>query len=140
MTPPLESEKFRVPYSEFGFSFVRSSGPGGQNVNKVNSKAVLRWNLFRTSCFSPDELRRVLERLHSRLNEDGDLVIKSDRYRDQKKNKDDCIEKCIALIEASLHIPKTRKDTKPTRGSRRRKLEKKSRDGEKKRLREKVRL
>jgi len=137
---PTISSKFNLPYSELEFSFVRSSGPGGQNVNKVNSKAVLRWNIANTSCFSVDQHLRVMAKLATRLTAEGDLIITSDRYRDQKQNKDDCVEKLIELIEQSLAVPKARKKTKPTKGSKRRKLEGKSRDGEKKRLREKVRL
>lgn len=132
--------KRSLPYSEFVFSFVRSSGPGGQNVNKVNSKAVLRWNIQQTVCFSPDEHHRILRKLAPRLTNEGDLVVMSDRFRDQKQNKDDCVEKLAALVEEALHIPKARKKTKPTHGSRRRKLEGKTREGEKKKLRGKVRL
>ena len=132
--------KFRLPYAELDFDFVRSSGPGGQNVNKVNSKAVLRWNLADTACFAPDERERILGKLGSRLTADGDLIVMSDRFRDQKQNKDDCIEKLIALVEEALTVPKARRATKPTRSSKRRKLDAKSREGEKKKLRGKVRL
>lgn len=134
------SRKFRLPYAELDFDFVRSSGPGGQNVNKVNSKAVLRWNLSATGCFSPDERARVLAKLGPRLTTEGDLIVTSDRFRDQKQNKDDCIEKLIALVEEALTVPKARRATKPTRSSKRRKLDAKSRAGEKKKLRGKVRL
>jgi ribosome-associated protein len=133
------TRKFQVPYAELDFSFVRSSGPGGQNVNKVNSKAVLRWNLAGASCFSVDQHLRVMAKLGTRLTTEGDLIITSDRSRDQKQNKDDCVEKLIEMIEQALLVPKARRKTKPTRGSKRRKLETKSRDGEKKRLRGKVR-
>lgn len=132
--------KFQVPYAELEFSFVRSSGPGGQNVNKVNSKAVLRWNLARATCFSIDQHLRVMTKLASRLTSEGDLIVMSDRFRDQKQNKDDCVEKLSELIAQALAVPKARRKTKPTKGSKRRKLESKNRDGEKKRLRGKVRL
>lgn len=132
--------QFRIPYAELEFSFVRSSGPGGQNVNKVNSKAVLRWNLANATCFSLEEHLRVMAKLAARLTSDGDLIVTSDRFRDQKQNKDDCIEKLEELLTQALAIPKARRKTKPTKGSKRRKLEGKYRDGEKKRLRGKVRL
>ncbi len=132
--------KFSLPYSELEFSFVRSSGPGGQNVNKVNSKAVLRWNISGTTCFRVEDHLRILAKLAPRLTGEGDLIVTSDRFRDQKQNKEDCVEKLIVLIEASMVVPKARRKTKPTRGSKRRKLDGKSRDGEKKKLRGKVRL
>jgi ribosome-associated protein len=137
---PLHARKFHLPYSELEFSFVRSSGPGGQNVNKVNSKAVLRWNLASTGCFRVEDHLRVLTKLQNQLTAEGDLLVTSDRFRDQKQNKDDCVEKLIALIEQALAVPKKRKKTKPTKGSKRRKLESKNRDGEKKKLRVKIRL
>ncbi len=140
MSDPLSPPKFHLPYAELEFSFVRSSGPGGQNVNKVNSKAVLRWNLAGTSCFRAEDHLRIMTKLSARLTVDGDLMITSDRSRDQKQNKDDCVEKLIEMIEQALAVPKARRKTKPTRGSKRRKLENKNRDGEKKKLRGKIRL
>lgn len=101
-----------IPQSEFEFTFVRSSGPGGQNVNKVNSKAVLRWNLHTSQSISLDVRLRLSEKLANRLNDEGDLVIMSDRYRDQGKNRDDAIEKFNELIAQALHVPKKRKKTK----------------------------
>jgi ribosome-associated protein len=132
--------KFHLPYAELEFSFVRSSGPGGQNVNKVNSKAVLRWNLTDTTCFRVEDHLRIMTKLSTRLTAEGDLIVTSDRFRDQKQNKDDCVEKLIEMIEQAIAVPKARRKTKPTRGSKRRKLESKNRDGEKKKLRGKVRL
>jgi len=137
---PQGPAKFSVPYAELEFTFVRSSGPGGQNVNKVSSKAVLRWNIATTSCFTVDQHLRVMAKLGPRLTAEGDLIVTSDRFRDQKQNKDDCIAKLCEIIEHALAVPKARRKTKPTKGSKRRKLESKNRDGEKKRLRGKVRL
>lgn len=130
--------KIQIPYAELEFTFVRSSGPGGQNVNKVNSKAVLRWRIV-DSYAIPEELRdRVLSRLASRLTVDGDLVLASDRYRDQKQNREDCIEKLIALLAEASHIPKARRKTKPSRSSKKKNRESKSRDSDKKKLRRKI--
>jgi len=137
---PAVSLKFDLPITEFEFSFVRSSGPGGQNVNKVNSKAVLRWKIAGTTCFTDNQRNRILDKLGPRLTLDGDLIVTSDRFRDQKQNKDDCVEKLRKLIEEALAVPKVRRKTKPTRGSQKRKLDGKNRDGEKKRLRGKIRL
>ncbi|MBS1962687.1 MAG: aminoacyl-tRNA hydrolase [Bdellovibrionales bacterium] len=140
MSDARKPRKFTLPYAELDFSFVRSSGPGGQNVNKVNSKAVLRWNVAGTWCFSPEDHHRVLAKLGARLTAEGDLLVTSDRFRDQKQNKDDCVEKLLAILDQALAVPKARRKTKPTRASKKRKLDSKRRDGETKKMRGKVRV
>lgn len=128
-----------IPYSELELSYVRSSGPGGQNVNKVNSKAVLRWSLLRSPSI-PDPLRaRLLEKLAPRLTAGGDLIITSDRFRDQLKNRQDCYQKLSETLASAAFRPKPRKETRPTKGSRKRAQASKSRHSEKKSLRGKVR-
>src|SRR5687767_9970367 len=102
----------RLAESELKFTYVRSSGPGGQNVNKVNSKAVLRWNV-RASPGVPDAVRaRFTSRFGSRLTQAGDLVLTSERYRDQRRNEEDCLEKLRAMLVAVARPPKRRKKTK----------------------------
>src|SRR3954453_16010917 len=87
-----------IPRREIQFSFVRSSGPGGQNVNKVASKAVLRWEVA-TSPSIPEHLRaRLIGYLGRRINDRGELVLTSQRYRDQSKNIEDCLEKLCGLV------------------------------------------
>jgi ribosome-associated protein len=103
--------------SEFEFTFVRSSGPGGQNVNKVNSKAVLRWNLMGSQSISEEIRQRLKEKLSTKLTEDGDLLVTSDRFRDQGRNREDAIEKFHELISQALHVPKKRKKTKQSYSS-----------------------
>ncbi len=123
-----------IPYSEFVMSYVRSSGPGGQNVNKVNSKAVLRWNLHASAL--PVEVRsRLFMRLNNQLTLDGDILISSDRYRDQTRNREDCYEKFQSLIRSAVAIPKVRKKTKPSYSSQRKGKEAKSQHSAKKKLR-----
>ncbi len=124
---------YPVPIAEFEFSYARSSGPGGQNVNKVNSKAILRWCPGDSRVFTEDQRRRLCSKL--KLNEAGELVVASDRFRDQVRNKEDCIEKFSRLIEEALHVPKVRKKTKKTRSSRIKAKENKKRHSEKKSLR-----
>jgi ribosome-associated protein len=123
----------KIPDAEFSFSFARSSGPGGQNVNKVNSKAVLKWNLNESLSVTDEQRSRLLSKL--KLNESGELVVMSDRFRDQGRNKEDCIEKFYALIEQALHVPKKRKKTKKSYSSQLNAKESKKRHSQKKGLR-----
>ncbi|MBC7397800.1 MAG: aminoacyl-tRNA hydrolase [Bdellovibrionales bacterium] len=99
-------------FSELDFTFVRSSGPGGQNVNKVNSKAVLRWNVTNTTCLSEDVRARFMARYGNKLSGEGDLILSSDSYRDQGRNRDACIEKLKEMLNAVEFAPKKRKPTK----------------------------
>lgn len=123
---------------ESHWEFARSSGPGGQNVNKVESKAILRWSL--SSSQLPSETLALLQiKLQSRLTKELDLVIGSDRFRDREMNKSDVRQKLLELIEAALFIAPPRKKTKPTRSSQKRRLESKSRRKEIKSQRGKVR-
>ncbi|HEY7313132.1 MAG TPA: alternative ribosome rescue aminoacyl-tRNA hydrolase ArfB [Gemmataceae bacterium] len=116
------NDRIRIPEEEFSWSFVRSSGPGGQNVNKVASKAVLRWNLTASPSVPDDVKGRLRERLPSRITNEGDLLITSQRYRDQERNRLDCVEKLREMLRAAAIPPKTRRKTKPTRGARERRL------------------
>lgn len=125
----------RIPLSELKITYSRSSGPGGQNVNKVNSKALLRWNLIQSPSLAPELRDRLLARLRGRLNHEGELLIASDRFRDQARNRDDCIEKLHEILAAASFVPKTRKKSKPSRSSIRRAKESKSRHSAKKFLR-----
>src|SRR5688572_23004504 len=96
------NERLSIPDSEVQFTFARSSGPGGQNVNKVNSKALLRWNVVASPSLPPDLKTRFLEKFRHRLTQDGDLLVTSQRYRDQPKNVDDCCDKVAAMLREVL--------------------------------------
>ena len=116
------NSRFRIPLSEFEFAFVRSSGPGGQNVNKVSSKAQLRWRPLESPSI-PEELRfRVLSKLTPQLTVDGDLLVMSQLYRDQPRNREDCLDKLKAILQSALIVAKVRKKSKPTRASNTRRL------------------
>jgi ribosome-associated protein len=126
------SPRVRVPQTEFEFSYARSSGPGGQNVNKVNSKATLRWPMTRSPSLPADVRQRFLARFGNRLTSDGDLLISSQRYRDQPRNTADCLAKLQAMLEAVATPPTPRRKTKPTRASGERRMKAKRVTGEKK--------
>ena len=104
----------RIPLDEFEFSFVRSAGPGGQNVNKVNTKAVLRWPVAASPSLPPAVRGRFLARFGNRLTTAGELIVVSQRYRDQSRNRADCLEKLREMLAAVATPPRRRKKTKPT--------------------------
>lgn len=116
-------EVFRIPYREFQWSFVRSGGPGGQNVNKVASKAVLRWNPAGGASLPNDVKSRLLSQQRNRITAEGDLIVTSQRFRDQERNKQDCLEKLRNMIIQASIMPKPRKPSKPTRAAREHRLQ-----------------
>lgn len=131
------NERITIPESEFQWEFARSGGPGGQNVNKVNSKAVLRWTPA-TSPSLPEPVRaRLLKAVAARLTVEGELLISSQQTRDQGRNVDDCLEKLRAIVLAAATPPKSRRPTRPTLASKVRRAEDKSRRSAAKRLRRK---
>jgi ribosome-associated protein len=119
--------KIRIPDSEFQWTFVRAGGPGGQNVNKVASKAVLRWNLGSSPNLPADVKARLRTQQRRRITSAGELVLNSQRFREQEKNRQDCLDKLRELIRQAAAVPKPRKPTKPTRGSRATRLREKRR-------------
>jgi ribosome-associated protein len=121
-----------IPLREFVITYARSGGPGGQNVNKVNSKATLRWAAA-TSPSLPEEVRhRLLARYSRRLTAEGELLVTSQRFRDAGRNTADCLEKLRQMLQAVAVAPKTRRPTKPSRASKRRRLEAKRRQASRK--------
>lgn len=122
-----------IPRREIEFSFVRSSGPGGQNVNKVASKAVLRWAPENSSALPDNVRQRLLAQCGRRINDRGELILTSQRYRDQAKNIDDCLDKLRSLILAAATVPKKRKKTRVPKGAKESRLRQKRAASEKKR-------
>ncbi|PIP60146.1 aminoacyl-tRNA hydrolase [Candidatus Uhrbacteria bacterium CG22_combo_CG10-13_8_21_14_all_47_17] len=121
-----EQTRKQVPESEFEIQFARSSGPGGQNVNKTSTKAQVRWNLEASQSFSEEEKDVLRERLASRLTKRGELVIASMKERSQLLNKERAIARLQSLVAEAL-IPETKRvPTKPSRSAKRKRLEQKS--------------
>ncbi|HVH07325.1 MAG TPA: alternative ribosome rescue aminoacyl-tRNA hydrolase ArfB [Myxococcota bacterium] len=120
------------PLGEVRFSFARSSGPGGQNVNKVESKAVLRWDVARSPTLRGAMRARFLERFARRITTEGELVLASQRYRVRERNVADCIAKLRAMLDEVAKPPKPRRPTKPTRASKQRRLDTKKAQSRKK--------
>ena len=128
------SSHFTIPAEDILFRYVRSSGPGGQNVNKVSSKALLRWNLAASS-FPEEAKARFKELYPSYLTESGEIILTGQRFRDAPKNREDCLEKLTAMLRNALKKPKERIPTRPTKGSVRRRLAAKAIHSIKKELR-----
>jgi ribosome-associated protein len=129
------NERIAIPLAEFQWEFSRSGGPGGQNVNKVNSKAVLRWSPAASPSLPGPVRDRLLQALANRLTRDGELLISSQRTRDQSRNLADCLGKVRALVEAAVQPPRVRRASRPTHASTLRRVETKVRRSATKRLR-----
>jgi ribosome-associated protein len=127
-----------IPASDLSWSAARSSGPGGQNVNKVASKVELRFDLEGTQALSPAVKARLRALAKHRLDAEGRVRMVSQRTRDQGRNLQDTLDKLTELVRAALVAPKPRRPTKPTRGSRVRRVEAKQRLAQKKRWRGRV--
>jgi ribosome-associated protein len=126
------SDQVQIPEAELTWSFARSGGPGGQNVNKVASKAILRWSMAASQAVSPEVKYRIRAARPRWVTLAGDLLIQSERYRDQERNRHDCMEKLIGLIRECLSPPPPRKATRPTRASKLRRLHEKRKQSERK--------
>ena len=119
-------------------TFIRASGPGGQNVNKVATAVQLRFDVAHSPSL-PDDVRERLIRLAGRrMTEDGVLIIEARRFRTQDRNRQDAIDRLVALIRKASETPKPRRKTKPRLASKEQRLEAKRRRSERKRMRQSV--
>jgi len=116
------SPRLTIPAGELSIQFARSGGPGGQNVNKVSSKVDLRWHPASSGALTEHDRAYLLERLRSRLTTEGELIVTSTATRDQLKNRDDAAKKLALIVRTALERPKPRKETKPSRGAKRRRV------------------
>ena len=120
---------------ELRFTFSRSSGPGGQHVNKVNTKVTLIWDILNSATSNEDQKKLLLQKLKTKLTGEGVLIISSQSGRSQLGNKRTAIQKLEELLDKSFFLRKKRKSTKPTKASVLKRLEEKKKQGEKKRNR-----
>lgn len=120
---------------EIDFEYFRSSGPGGQNVNKVATAVRLRFDISRARWLPEDVKSRLVRLAGSRVTECGELLIEAQRFRTQESNRDDAVERLIRLIARAWHNPRKRLPTRPTAGSEERRLDSKKRRGRIKRER-----
>ena len=114
-----------LPIKEFQFQFSRSSGPGGQKVNKTATKATLNWDIENTTFFNKAHKERFLKGQKNKINEEGIFQLTSQKFSNRSQNIADCIQKLSALVEKYRTPPKKRKPTKPTKSSVEKRLEKK---------------
>ena len=131
VTPTL-----KIDESEIQIDFIRASGPGGQNVNKVSSAAQLRWDVRATQVLGEEVKARLVRLAGSRMTEDGILIIEAKRYRTQEQNRLDAIARLAALVQQALVEPKLRRKTRPTRTSSAARVDEKKRRGGVKRIRQ----
>jgi ribosome-associated protein len=129
------NRRVRIPLSELRFAFSRSSGPGGQNVNKVSTRVSLLFDVSATTALTPRQRARVMENLATRINSEGVLRVVSSRHRTQAANRQAATERFAALLAGALAVPKPRIETRVPRAVVARRLREKARRSEAKRRR-----
>jgi ribosome-associated protein len=126
---------FSLDENELQFTFIRSSGPGGQNVNKVATSVQLRFDLLNSSL--PADVKERMHRLAAnKITGEGDLLIEARRFRTQEQNREDAVNRLIQLIQKAFQKPKMRRRTKPTAQSREKRLQEKKQRGDVKKMRQ----
>jgi len=127
--------RLRIHSGEIRFDFVRSSGPGGQNVNKVATAVQLRFDARGSHSLTPEVKHRLMRLAGNRLTRNGEIIIEASRFRSQQMNREDALERLARLVEKASVPPKPRHKTKPTRSAKLRRLETKRRRSATKQLR-----
>jgi ribosome-associated protein len=133
----MKAPSVDILYSEFIFSASRSSGPGGQNVNKVNSKVTLEWNVVQSLLVSEEDKTIILHKLSSHITKEGVIQLTSQEARSQLQNKEAVIKKLQDLLTRAFIKKKTRKPTKPSKAAKLKRVLQKKQHGEKKKWRQK---
>lgn len=132
------AETIKIPESELRVTFARSSGAGGQNVNKTSTKAIVHWPVGKSQVLSFEEKGRVREKLEGRINFRDELIVMSEEERSQLQNRERAVARLQALVAKALRVPKKRRPTKPTKASKLRRLESKIRRSQVKTLRRNI--
>jgi ribosome-associated protein len=132
------TDSIRLPENEIQLDFIRASGPGGQNINKVSSAVQLRFDAAKSSALSEEVRTRLKQISGHRMTADGILIIKAQRHRTQDRNREDAIERLVALIRQAAEKPRPRRPTKPSRAAKQKRLSSKRHRGETKRRRRSV--
>jgi ribosome-associated protein len=125
----------KLDFNELNFNYARSSGKGGQNVNKTNTKALLTWPIEKSNSIGFYHRKRFIERYPNFINTNGEVVLSSQEHRTQTLNREECVKKLNRMIENTRFEQKARKATKPTRGSVDRRIKSKKLKGLTKKLR-----
>ena len=131
--PLVINAQLTIPADELRFSFARSAGPGGQNVNKVNTKAVLRWAIGASAAIPAAVRERFVARFGNRVTSSGDVLIASDQHRHRARNIAECRERLRAMLLAVAAPPRRRRPTRPPRGANEARLKNKRQQAQKKR-------
>lgn len=130
----------KIPNSEFDFTFSRSSGAGGQNVNKLNTKATLSWDIDESTAIGPAVKKRFKEKFSRFITVEGKVKIVGQRFRTQTLNIQDCIDKLHEMLEQVAKAPRKRIATKPTKSSQKKRVDSKKKDAQTKKNRQKVKF
>jgi ribosome-associated protein len=117
------NRSIQIPDREIQLRFIRASGPGGQNVNKVSSAVELRFDVKRSTALPEEVRQRLMRQSGKKLNSAGVLIIQARRYRSQERNRQDAMERLVRLVRQAALKPRARRPTKPSRGSRESRLE-----------------
>ena len=134
------NNKISIPLSEFNFTYSRSPGPGGQNVNKVNTKVALRWNVSKSKSLPESVRTRMLSKYARRISKTGEIIVTSHRFRDQGRNVADSLSKLREMVLSVATAPKPRKKTRPSKAAKKRRVENKRRTSQRKQSRRPINL
>ncbi len=137
---PEREEMRRVPEDELEFIYSRSSGKGGQNVNKVSTKVTLKWNVLKSREFSDEEKDKIMSKWGNRIDKEGEFILWAQAERSQAQNKEDVVERLNGFVNEALQPKKKRVPTRPSRSARERRIQDKRRISRKKESRREPRL